>query len=79
MLGYLGFYIAFLVIGYMLIKNKYVGFIIATTGYFMAVADLVCYKIMGQHIDYTTNKQKSLQKFYQIIIFKVNLIKLILI
>lgn len=54
MLGYLGFYIAFLVIGYMLIKNKYVGFIIATTGYFMAVADLVCYKIMGQHIDYTT-------------------------
>ena len=48
------FYLAFLILGFGIQKNKALGTTISFIGFLLAALDFVCLEIMGQHLDYTT-------------------------
>ncbi|MDO5474050.1 MAG: hypothetical protein Q4F22_02980, partial [Phascolarctobacterium sp.] len=47
------FFLAFLILGLGVIKNKKLGVVISFIGYVLASVDFLCLEIMGQHIDGT--------------------------
>ena len=48
------FYLAILIIGFVVIKDKKISFCVTLFGYFLAVIDLLSYKMLKHHIDYFT-------------------------
>ncbi len=48
------FFLAFLILGFGVLKNKKLGALLSFAGYVLASVDFLCLEIMGQHIDYTT-------------------------
>ena len=48
------FFLAFLILGFGVLKNKKFGALLSFVGYVLASIDFLCLEIMGQHIDYTT-------------------------
>ena len=48
------FFLAFLILGFGVLKNKKLGALLSFAGYMLASIDFLCLEIMGQHIDFTT-------------------------